>query len=71
MNKNTSFKIPDSFLVNLDYLVYSGIFQSRGEAIRIAIEDYIADNYDFLFLKEKKDLENNKINYKVKNEIFL
>ncbi len=72
MNKNTSFKIPNSFLVNLDYLVYSGIFKSRGDAIRIAIEDYIADNYEFLFIEEKKEEKNtNKIAYKLKNEIFM
>ena len=53
MTKNTSFKIPSTFLSNLDYLVYSGLFESRGEAIRIAIEDYINDNYNFLFYKGK------------------
>lgn len=54
MSKNSSFKIPDSFLTNLDYLVHTGAFQSRGEAIRIAIEDYITENYSFLFEKEKR-----------------
>ena len=57
MTKNTSFKIPQSFLNNLDYLVHVGFFNSRGEAIRVAIEDYIMNNYEFLFEKEKKEVK--------------
>lgn len=69
MTKNTSFKIPNSFLNNLDYLVYTGFFKSRGDAIRIAIEDYINDNYDFVFKKDKKEENINKMN-ELKNEVF-
>ena len=54
MSKNTSFKIPTSFLGNLDFLVYSGVFPSRGEAIRIAIEDYILENFSFVFTEKKE-----------------
>ena len=57
MSKNSSFKIPDSFLTNLDCLVNDGVFQSRGEAIRIAIEDYITENYSFLINKRKNKKE--------------
>ena len=71
MTKNTSFKISDSFIVNLDYLVYSGVFESRGEAIRIAIEDYISDNYNFLFTNEKKEEITHKIVNKQKNKMFI
>lgn len=49
MTKNTSFKIPNSFIKNLDFLVDSGFFSTRGEAIKIAIEEYIEENYSFLF----------------------
>ena len=70
MTKNTSFKIPNTFLSNLDYLVYSGLFESRGEAIRIAIEDYIFDNYSFIFDKAKNECKVNENNKKMQNELF-
>ena len=55
MLKNTSFKIPASFVIKLDLLVNSGAFNSRGEAIRIAIDDYINENYPFLLEKDKEE----------------
>lgn len=70
MTNNTSFKIPDSFLHNLDSLVSAGFFTSRGEAIRTALEDYINFNYDFLFSKDKKENRNN-YHTKIKNEIVI
>lgn len=66
MAKNTSFKIPMSFITNLDYLVHLGFFNSRGEAIRIAIEDYITNNYDFLSSTTKKEIKEN-----IKKEIIV
>lgn len=55
MVKNTSFKIPNSFIIKLDLLVRSGVFNSRGEAIRIAIEDYINENYKSMLEQENKE----------------
>lgn len=49
---NTSFKIPNSFITKLDLLVYAGIFESRGEAIRTAIQEYIEENFSVIFLEK-------------------
>ena len=49
---NTSFKIPNSFITKLDLLVYAGIFESRGEAIRKAIQEYIDENFSVIFLEK-------------------
>ncbi len=70
MTTNTSFKIPTTFLDNLDNLVSTGFFESRGEAIRTAIEDYITYNYSFIFSKNKKENKQNFDN-KIKNEVLV
>ena len=49
---NTSFKIPNSFITKLDLLVYAGIFESRGQAIRKAIQEYIDENFSVIFLEK-------------------